>query len=220
MMATVCAVPGCVAVAAKGPFCAAHRWTIDEEGRRRLSNAQTRDYLAGLVVEFRRRYRRLSRFLLDVERLPLPLPCLLDFQFHSPRATLLVAESVAARRLPALMAHELRHLARQVRRYRRRDAPGSALPAGGAEADGRFVPWDRVEQIRRPQDVTLPSRQLARLASASAPCPTCGREAGKLDWIYVASPAQTWATLSGYAGWLAVCTPCREQVAFYIDRQN
>ncbi|MEW5981152.1 MAG: hypothetical protein AB1806_02140 [Acidobacteriota bacterium] len=220
MTLPMCAVPGCVALASRGAFCAAHRWAVEELGRRRLSQAQAREYLEELVREFRTRYTRLSKYLVHVERLPLPLPCLLDFEFHSPRAALLVSESIEPSRLPALLAHEFRHLARQVRRYRRRAAPGAVPPSDRLGGRERYVPWEGVESGRHLGEVQLPARRRRQLTETSGSCPSCALPAPDLQWTYVVSPAPSWTTLGGFAGWLAVCATCHEQVAFYIDKQN
>ena len=215
-----CAVPGCVAFASGGAFCAAHRWAVEAHGRRKPSDAQVHDCLQGLVRDLRRRYPRMSPFLLGVERLPLPLPCLLDFEFNSPRATLIVADSVDCARMPALLAHELTHLARQIRRYRRRDAPGAVRGSRALAGAGRFVPWEHLESGHEFGALRLTPRRRHQLAGPDIACPTCARPAQELEWAYVVSPGASWAELGGYAGWLSVCERCREQVAFYIDKQN
>ncbi len=51
-------------------------------------------------------------------------------------------------------------------------------------------------------------------------CPRCGRGGHTLTWLYFRSPMWTWVELCGRAGYLAVCEPCRVQVAFYCTLLN
>ena len=219
-----CQVPGCVALATKGPLCAAHRfaqehperlWTAENAARREFEQ-----FLPGAWEQLRRLRPGVARFLIDIERVPLPMPALLDFQFHSPRATLLVAEDLAGELLPLTFSHEIDHFREQVRRFRHPGRRGLAERAEAAPEDERYAPWRQVDACRGRGDVRLSDSQLAALVKNAPRCERCGRQPGRLEWFYFMTPEDTWLCLQGVAGWMGVCGACREQVALFIDRMN
>jgi len=87
--------------------------------------------------------------------------------------------------------------------------------------DGEFFPWADVDAAR--SDAAL---QAGREASAmrggidrTVKCPRCG-SGDQITWLYFRSPAWTWQSLCGRAGWMAVCDGCRHQVTFSCTVMN
>ena len=217
-------VPGCIAHATKGPLCAAHRfaeehpellWTDENLARREYER-----FVPDAVARLRDDPAGVSRYLLGAERAPLPMPALLDFQFHSPRAMLLIADDLPGELLSHCFVHEIGHLHEQVQRFRQRRRRGFASAAESRPADARYAPWPDVDACRGREDVRLGASQQATLVENAPPCERCGRQAGRLEWFYFMTPPETWLYLEGFAGWMAVCGACREQVALFIDRMN
>jgi hypothetical protein len=164
-----------------------------------------------------RRFRR--RYLAGIERLELPFPALLDFEFYSPRATLLIDAALDAEAAYGLIQHQYVHLAQQRARYRQSRYPGLCAPLHIGD-DGAYFPWADVHECLARRDLELPAAHRALLVQASPGCPECGTPAGAFTWVYFVSPDETWRDLAGRAGWLAVCHRCHEQVAFFQDRCN
>jgi hypothetical protein len=217
-----CGVPGCVATAAQGAFCPPHQWAVDHpasDGPQVAPRPQAD--LDAIIATHRRSHPHLLGYLRGAERLPLPFPALLDSQFYSPTATLLLSDTLSPALEAEVIDHELMHLAQHVRRHRRRAHPGVAAERG-TRARGRFVAWDHVDarQVTDLPRLELPLLSRAVLAAAAPACPGCATPAADLAWTYFTSPIETWLTFQGTAGWLAVCDACRDQAAFFIDRQN
>ena len=219
-----CQVPGCVALATKGPLCAAHHFARAHPERLWTTENQARNdfelFVPHALGQLRQDFPGLSRHLINVERVPLPMPALLDFQFFSPRATLLVADDLAGELLTHTFVHEIGHLREQVHRFRRREERGLADPVGAERGERDYAPWPDVDACRERGDVRLSDSQLATLVANAPPCDLCNRQPGRLEWFYFVSPAETWLYLQGLAGWMGICGACRKQVALFIDRMN
>jgi hypothetical protein len=219
-----CRVPGCVALATKGPLCAAHHYAQAYPERLWTTGNQARNdfelFVPHAIGQLRQDFPGLARHLVDVERVPLPMPALLDFQFFSPRATLLIADDLAGELLAHAFAHEIVHLREQVRRFRRSEARGLVDQVDREHGAGEYAPWADVDACRGRDDVRLSSSQLATLAANAPSCDLCNRQPGRLEWFYFVSPAETWLYLQGFAGWMGICGACRKQVALFIDRLN
>lgn len=88
--------------------------------------------------------------------------------------------------------------------------------------DEMIFPWEDVEAARA--NPVLQSNYRAGRARRhwgdKVACPRCGRGGHTLTWLYFRSPMWTWVELCGRAGYLAVCEPCRVQVAFYCTLLN
>jgi hypothetical protein len=180
----------------------------------------TPDELVRVIQDERAPMRRFrQRHLLGITRLAMPFPALLDFEFYSPRATLLIDAALTTEEAYRAIRHQYVHLAHQRRRYRRAAQTGLCDPLriGG---ESTYFPWADVDQCLFRRDLELPAAHKELLAHASPACPGCRAPAGALTWVYFVSPDDTWLDLSGCAGWLAVCHHCREQVAFFLDRCN
>ena len=84
----------------------------------------------------------------------------------------------------------------------------------------RFFPWADVEAAQRDVDLDRehpPGEGLAHYLEHASGCPSCGKDAGGLEWIYFVSPAWTWQQLVGREGWLTVCRACELQVVFFVE---
>lgn len=215
-----CEVPGCVALATSGRRCSIHAhyggrpsFQAEKENGPDPSEALAR---AQEVAGFR---HVRARHLLGVERLALPMPGLLDFQFHSANGTILISDQLSAERVADVYVHLLAHLVQQVARFRRRTRRGLWTP-GGTDSGEPFAPWSDLDAQRSRGDIVLRAAQRDELAGESPACPTCGAPPGTFAWIYFISEPASWRALAGRAGWVGACTPCREQVAFFLDRCN
>lgn len=219
-----CEVPRCIGLATSGPLCAAHRFAKEHPERlwtdENFARWDFEEFLENDVTHFRERRPQLSRYLVGVERVPMPMPALLDFQFHSPRATLLLAADLRRDHLRSCFYHQTAHLAQQVWRFRKPGRRGLVPAIELPNCDGRYAYWTDVDQMRERSDVRIEASKLATLVANSPSCPRCAQVPGHLEWFYFATPPDTWQTLSGFAGWMAICAACREQVALFIDRQN
>jgi hypothetical protein len=219
-----CQVPGCVALATNGPLCAAHRFAQEHpELLWTTANRARHDFdlfVPHAMAQLRQDFPGLSRYLVNVERVPLPMPALLDFQFYSPRATLLLADDLAGELLTHSFVHEVGHLSEQVQRFRRKHERGLAEPAGLERGEADYAPWAEVDACRGRGDVRLADSQLATLVANAPSCELCNRPPARLEWFYFVSPAETWLYLRGLAGWMGICGACRKQVALFIDRMN
>lgn len=219
-----CQVPGCVALATKGPLCAAHHferahperlWTTENQARSDFER-----FVPHAVRQFRQDFPDVAGCLVEVERVPLPMPALLDFQFFSPCATLLLADDLAGELLAHTFVHEVGHLLEQAQRFGLGEQRGLAGRAGAERAERDYAPWAHVDACRGRGDVRLSDSQKARLVASAPSCDLCHRAPGRLEWFYFVSPAETWLYLQGLAGWMGICGACRRQAAFFIDRMN
>lgn len=90
------------------------------------------------------------------------------------------------------------------------------------DEDGAF-PWKDVESSRKDSELQAshPRKEARSLyGSPQIRCPKCGARASNLSWFYFRSPAWTWRSLCGRAGWLAVCDRCHRQVKFFCHAVN
>ena len=215
-----CSNPGCVALATHGDMCSIHAGLAS--GRivpvEEPSQPQGRS-LDEVDARLRRKYPRLRRFVTAIERANIPMPVVSVYAFHSPFATIYLANDN-----PEVydVLHVFYHFQDQVRRYRRRRYVGLVEPLHVGGPQNRYVPWDEIDACRDngPEATQLTPAELCTLASHSSPCPACGCDAAALSWFRYMSPAMTWQRRSGKGGWMAVCDDCREQVAFFIDIEN
>jgi hypothetical protein len=167
----------------------------------------------------RRMPRFVARYLLGVERVPLPMPALLDFQFYAPEGTILLSDRLPYEACYRVLGHQLAHLVQGASRFRRRTHRG-LYPEERVGGESRYFPWADVDHCRERDTVALGYTQRDRLILASPSCPGCGRSPDRLAWTYFISPPGTWQQLAGCAGWMGLCDPCHEQVAFFLDRCN
>ena len=89
--------------------------------------------------------------------------------------------------------------------------------------DGDFFPWEDVEASRnnrllQGEHPLAEARQ--SYGSFANPCPKCQATADKLSWFYFESPAETWESLCGRAGWMTVCDRCHAQVEYFGEAMN
>ncbi len=85
-----------------------------------------------------------------------------------------------------------------------------------------MFPQDDVDAARNDKGLQAKhdAESARRLYGNGVTCPKCSRTGDELTWIYFRSPAWTWQSLCGRAGWLAVCDPCRTQVSFFLEVMN
>ena len=176
-------------------------------------------FRVAMMSAFRQRNPRVSRYLRDVKQVPLDMPACLDFRFHSPEATLLLADTLDEHAMWQCFFHETTRLAQQVWRFRSRRHPG-LVHGTASNGDGQYARWCDVLACRQVRACPLLPAEQAELVAASPECPHCGRPPHQFEWVYFLSAPDSWRTLNGLAGWMGVCVPCREQVAFFVDRMN
>jgi hypothetical protein len=85
-----------------------------------------------------------------------------------------------------------------------------------------YFPWPHVQQYMYRIDSTVyrVAIQFAQEEFPSArPCPSCGRAAADLFWFSISDPESAWDAGTGRVGFLTVCTQCRLQVEFLLDRE-
>lgn len=219
-MNAICEEPGCVALAGEGGRCAIHGRPVTEDQGGGADDVDPDVILQqGLAYARRRNPRLIACYLLGVERVPLPMPALLDFHFYSPEGRVLVSADLEGRQLWNVLWHQLAHLAQQVRRFRRRTGRG-LYPPVGIGGESAYFPWGDVAMALESCSAELPYGHRDTLAAASPACARCGQPPARLTWAYFTSPQETWCGLAGRAGWLALCLKCHEQVAFFQDRCN
>jgi len=219
----LCGVPGCIALQAHPGFCAPHWKVVTAERPRYFGEPD----LSGLPMDGRTIVTDIApwaeQFVRAVYWVPLPIPCLLDYQFHSAVATVLIGKGYDANRLEMdhVILHLVSRLQHQVRRHRRIRRIGGCGRLKGARSDGRFLSQEVVAQSRTDfRDVTLPEVSRNTLVAQSGSCRRCSVPADSLRWVYAASPLSDWQQLRGVAGWMGICPWCGEQVSFFIDREN
>ena len=223
MKFALCDSPGCVALASEGGLCAVHaglksgrivpRPPADPRG--------WRSSVEEMHALLRMDDPDTCRFLMEVQRCELSIPGLLVYAFHSPFAKMLLADPPKPDYDQVhVFGHLYGHLVQQVRRYRQQTRIGVADPDGFSGVPGRYKSWHEVDACRVFGGKELTEAELVVLAPHAGPCRMCGCEALDLTWVRYSSPRETWETLCGTAGWMALCDPCREQVALFIDRKN
>ena len=210
----VCSVPTCIAYATKNGLCPVHASPSPP------LPTELERFVAEDTAVLRQRRPHLQRYLLGVHVVPLPVPSLLDFQFNSPYGTVLVSRDLEPQKSTLVLVRNFIRLSRQVRRYRRREHVGVCEPLHIGGCPDRYVAWKYVEPALQRADLRLPNDARAALERQAGPCPQCRVHPSHLRWTYLMAPSHAWLQGSAFAGWLAVCLPCREQVALFIDRQN
>ncbi len=93
-------------------------------------------------------------------------------------------------------------------------------PDDNTEDDEWALPWEDVvasRRNRRLQKRNPVEEGRARHLKTARPCPKCGAAPETLAWFYFESPAITWETLCGRAGWITVCDSCHAQVDFFLE---
>ena len=85
-----------------------------------------------------------------------------------------------------------------------------------------MFPQDDVDSARNDRGLQAKhdAESACRLYGSRVKCPKCSRAGDELAWIYFRSPAWTWSSLCGRAGWLAVCDPCQQQAGFFLTVMN
>jgi hypothetical protein len=219
-MSVPCAAEGCVALATRGQFCTVHASMADGTLVPATPAKPRENTLEEAVDYVLSRFPRLSRFIMAVHPVRMKFPAVTQYSFHSPFATLLVSDMPGEQPYIGVVVHQLMHVAQQVRRFRRRSQVGlvQALNIGGSE--NRYVPWRDVDACRETEPPPITEQELALLHRQAGHCPRCGDEGPDLTWLYFRTPDRTWREMVGFAGWMAVCDTCREQVALFIDEQN
>lgn len=162
----------------------------------------------------------MSSWFHSIQVLPLPMPALLDFQFCSPHATLVLSTTLMFNDVLGVVRHEREHVKQQIQRFQRRRFVGCCgrlqLPSSGY----RFASWDDVSTSRDAFPIRISDATRATLALRAPSCRRCRRPASELAWLHFVTPMESWFAMAGIAGWMAVCDPCQEQVSLFIDRQN
>ena len=88
--------------------------------------------------------------------------------------------------------------------------------------DGEIFPWDDVDAARNDAELQAghDADAMRRTSAENVRCPRCSRPGDQLTWFFFRSPAWTWRSLCGRAGWIAVCDACRHQVTFSCTVMN
>ena len=165
-------------------------------------------------------FEGVESYFRSIEVLPLAMPALLDYQFHSPDAILVLNADLAPFVALNVVLHQRAHVEEQRHRFRCRRYAGRVKRGRFHDTDSRIVPWADVEVSRGAYQMELSRGAKATLASHTPRCRRCGCPALDLTWVYYVAPACAWLTLAGTAGWMAICESCHEQIALFIDRQN
>jgi|GEM_PF-1597952 len=80
--------------------------------------------------------------------------------------------------------------------------------------------WEKITRCRDDQNLqglhSLEDAKRKHLQSCS-PCPICGDSVNQLSWLYYLDPEHSWPR---QGGWMTVCDKDKQEVNFFITRQE
>jgi len=137
-------VSWCIALASMGAFCPPHAAAIHTEAPRtpRGDDAERRSALRRSVLEM---VPSAESCFVAVEVLPLVMPALLDFQFHSPDAILVLNADLSPLHALRVTRHQQLHVEQQRQRFRCRRYAGRIKRTRITGVGKLIAPWDDVE---------------------------------------------------------------------------
>ena len=180
MMAAGCTSPGCVALATEGGLCAVHAGLKSGRivPRPPVDPGGWRSSVEEMHALLREDEPETCGFLMEVRKCELSIPGLLVYAFHSPFATMLLADPPKPDYDQVhVFGHLFGHLVQQIERYRQPTRIGVADPAGFQGVPGRYKPWHEIDACRVFEGPKLTDAELAVLAAQAGPCRICGCEA-------------------------------------------